>query len=267
MSRLKGSGGAVYVGQATIDNCEDAWNEQVDTDVTASLDTDDYKIGSGSCKFEVAAGLTDGDIIASEVVSVDLSAYTQVLWWAKSSVAINTAGDLQMLLDEDALCASPLTVNFPALAANTWTPCSTAADMSDYDATISVGVKLAANDPGAFNLWLDHIMAAKSVAGIKSWSIDYTMNVEDVTGFDSSGHKAFIPTIDEWSGSFEGFKDGAPLSIGSVVLLELRESSTSTQQWRGSAIVTAVHPNVGVAGVVTYGYDFQGTGALTVASA
>jgi len=106
-----------------------------------------------------------------------------------------------------------------------------------------------------------------TAAGIRSWTLDYTMNVEDVTGFDSSGHKEFLPTIDEWSGSFEGFKDGAPISIGTEVALELEESSTANQEWTGQGIITAVHANVAVDGVVTYSYDFQGTGALTPASA
>ena len=267
MARLKGSGGAVYVGVTTIEDCEDVWNEQVDADVTASLDTTEERVGSGCAKFVCGAALANGDIIASEVISADLSACTQVLWWAMSTVAITTAADLQLLLDEHALCASPVTVDFPVLAANTWLLCSGAVDLSTYDATISVGVKLTANDPGAFTLYLDHIVGAKAIAGIKSWNIDSVMNVEDTTGFDSSGHKTFAPTIDEWAGSFEGFKDGAPLTKGSVVLLELRESATATQQWRGTAIITGIHPSVAVEGVVMYTYDFQGTGLLAEPSA
>jgi len=106
-----------------------------------------------------------------------------------------------------------------------------------------------------------------TVAGIKSWTLDYVYNTAEGTGFDSSGHKEFKPTLDEWSGSFEGSKDGAPISIGTEVALELEESATAGQEWTGQAIITAVHSSVTVEGLVTYSYDFQGTGALTVASA
>ena len=103
--------------------------------------------------------------------------------------------------------------------------------------------------------------------GIRSWVCDAVMNTQEVTAFDSSGHKEFLPTIDEWAGSFEGFKDGAPITKGTEVALELEESATLNQEWTGQAIITAVHVNVTVDGVVTYSYDFQGTGLLTPASA
>lgn len=268
MSRLAGYGGNVYLGTQVIENCEDIWNEQVDADVTASLDTTDYQVGSGSAKFVCAAGLADGDIIASEVItSMDLTGYDAVLAWFKSSVNISTAGDLQLLIDEDALCANPLALNIPVLVANTWKLCKMAATFTGYDAAISVGLKLTANDPGAFSLWVDHISAAAAVAGVKSWTLDKTMEVADTTGFDSSGHRTFSPTIDAWSGSFEGFKDGVPLTIGSVLLIELQESSTATQQYRGTAILTGVHPSVSVDGLVLYSYDFQGSGPLEFATA
>lgn len=268
MGRLfGGTSGDVYVADQLIENGEDAWNEQTDGDVTASLDTTWAKVGSGSAKFALAAGIANGDIIASEVVtSMNLTAYSRVMMWIKSSVNIVTAGDLQLLLDEHAMCASPLVLDIPALVANTPKLCSIAADFTGLDAIISVGLKLAANDPGALNLWVDEIRAARRIAGVKSWTLDQVMEVLETTGFDSSGHKTFIPSLDGWSGSFEGFKDGAPLTIGSVLHLELRESSTSTQQFRGSAIITGLHVNTSVDGLVTYSYDFQGTDSLEIAS-
>lgn len=267
MSRLAGKTGNVYVGVTTIEDCEDAWNEQVDSDVTASADTSAYKVGSASAKFICAAGLANGDIIASEVISADLSACTEVLFWMMSTVNISTAGDLQLLLDEDAACASPLAMDIPALTANTWKFCKIAADLSDYDAAISVGLKLTANDPGAFTLYIDHIQGAKAISGIKSWKLDQVVNIQDTTGFDSSGHRTFSAVLKEWSGSFEGYKDGAPLTIGSVVGLELQQSSTATQQYRGTAIINSSHPSVSVDGLNVISYDFTGVGPIEIATA
>lgn len=264
MARLAGYGGDVLVGAQVIENCNEVWDEQVDADVVASLDDTDYKVGGGSVKLECAAGLAVGDIIASQdISSLDLSGFTRIMFWLKSSVDL-AEGDLQLQLDDTASLASPVvTLDVPALTAGVWKLCSVSADLSSATAIISVGLKLADNDPGAFDIHVDDIRAAASVAGIKSWAMDYTFSTTDVTGFDSAGAKEFSPTSQEWAGTFEGFKDGAPLTIGTIVSLELRESSVSTQQWRGSAILTGIHPSVAIDNMVMYNYDFQGTGQLT----
>ena len=267
MGRISGKSGAVYVGQQIIDACDVVWSEQVDADVTASLDTGDYKVGGGSCKFVCAAGLGAGDIIASQAIgALDLTGYDTLMAWLKSSV-LTAAADIQLQMDDNAMLASPTTTtDIPILAAGEWRLCVMPQDLSGAGAIISIGL-LYTVDIGAADIWIDHIMAAKAVAGIRSWTLDYVMNTQETTGFDSSGHKTFVPTIDEWAGSFEGFKDGAPLAIGSVVHLQLRESAVATQAWIGSAIITAIHPNVAVDGVAMYSYDFQGTKELAVPTA
>ena len=267
MARISGKAGAVYVGQQIIDACDVVWSEQVDADVTASLDTGDYKAGVGSCKFVCAAGLGAGDIIASQAIgALDLTGYDTLMAWVKSSV-LTAAADLQLLLDDTALCASPVTTtDIPIISAGEWRLCIMAEDLSGAGAIISVGLKYTV-DIGAADIWIDHIQAAKAVAGIRSWTLDAVMNTQETTAFDSSGHKTFVPTLDEWAGSFEGFKDGPPLTKGTVVNLQLRESATVTQYWAGLAIITAVHPSTSVDGVVMYSYDFQGTKELAVPTA
>ncbi len=106
-----------------------------------------------------------------------------------------------------------------------------------------------------------------TATGIKSWTLDYTKDVYEGTGFDSAGAKVYTAGLSGWSGSFEGFKDGAPIAIGTAVALELEESSTAGQEWTGSAIITNVSVNTAIDGLVTYSYQFQGTGVLTVATA
>jgi hypothetical protein len=103
--------------------------------------------------------------------------------------------------------------------------------------------------------------------GIKSWTLDKTVDTYDGTGFDSAGVKVFSPGLSSWSGSFEGFKDGAPIAIGTAVALELEESATAGQEWTGTGIITSVGVSAPVDGLVTYSYTFQGTGTLTVATA
>lgn len=143
-----------------IDNCEDAWNELVDADVTASLDLTDYRVGSGSVKFVAVAGLGAGDIIATEVISVaSLALYTHIGMWIKSTVALD-ANDLQLLLDDTAQCASPLeSLNIPAVSANVWTHVKMELANPESDLLlISIGLKQIV-DKGAMSVWLDDIEA------------------------------------------------------------------------------------------------------------
>lgn len=108
-------------------------------------------------------------------------------------------------------------------------------------------------------------VGGSSVTGINTWSIDYNAATEDVTDFSNAGVDAHIPTTTGWTGSFEGFKDGAPLDFGAEVHLALGESATHGQCWIGKAIITNVGCSTAAKGVVTYKYSFQGTGELQVA--
>jgi hypothetical protein len=106
------------------------------------------------------------------------------------------------------------------------------------------------------------------VAGIREWSIDDAVAALDSSGFDGGQDKTFIAGQNEWSGSFNGFKDGAPLAKGAIVALSFREvDGTATTYWTGNAIITGRRPAASVDGIITYAYDFQGTAALTPPSA
>ena len=105
------------------------------------------------------------------------------------------------------------------------------------------------------------------VTGIKSWTLNYTVSILDTTDFADAGVKSYIIGGSGWNGSFEGFKDGVPLSIGAEVYLTLGESATAYQNWLGKVIITGAHPNTSADGIVTYSNDYIGTGALEVPSA
>jgi len=100
-----------------------------------------------------------------------------------------------------------------------------------------------------------------AVAGIKSWTLDYTTDALETTDFAAAGVKSYIVGGSGWSGSFEGYKDGGPQTEGSSVTLTLYEYS-STTYWQGTALIVGTHETVSHDGVVSVSYDFQGTGAL-----
>ena len=108
-----------------------------------------------------------------------------------------------------------------------------------------------------------------SVSGIKSWNLEYTVDMLDTTDFADSGVSSFIPGKTQWSGSFSGFKEGTPqdLTTGALILLTLWETQTGSEFWTGNAFITAVRVDVDNDGIVSYEYDFQGTSTLTVAQA
>ena len=104
------------------------------------------------------------------------------------------------------------------------------------------------------------------ITGIKSWTIDYTVGVVDTTDFTASGVRSILPSVSQWSGSFEGYKDGTArvLGVTTAVTLTLKETQTAGEVWSGSAFITGIHPSVAYDGTVNYAYDFEGTSTLTV---
>lgn len=142
-----------------VEDCEDTWNEYAAAAVTAALDAVNFKVGSGSAKFTMTAD-AGVEILATELMSIlSLVQHTHIGMWIKSSVVLN-AGDLQLLLDNTAACASPLeTLNIPAVAANTWTWVEMALANPATDLfLVSIGIKQAV-DKGAFVLNIDDVRA------------------------------------------------------------------------------------------------------------
>ena len=143
-------------------SCDSVFDETVDSDFTVSVDTEDYKKGSASNKFVIAAGASAGDIATDSITSVNLAKYDYIEFWIKSTVA-TSAGNLKILLDDSASCASPIeTLNVPALTANTWKYCRVALSNPHTDtAIISVGLEYD-SDLGACTVHLDDIKAVKN---------------------------------------------------------------------------------------------------------
>ena len=143
-------------------SCDSVFDETVDSDFTVSVDTEDYKRGSAANKFVIAAGASAGDIATDSITSVNLAKYDFIEFWIKSTVA-TSAGNLKILLDDSASCASPIeTLNVPALTASTWKYCRVALSNPHTDtAIISVGLEYD-SDLGACTVHLDDIKAVKN---------------------------------------------------------------------------------------------------------
>ena len=108
------------------------------------------------------------------------------------------------------------------------------------------------------------VPTATAIHGMKSWTVDLVVDVGESTSFDDVGVKAFLPTVKGWTGSFEGYKVGPPLTIGTVTTITLEESQTASQFYSGAVIITGLHGATAHDGIVTESYDFQGTAGLTI---
>ena len=166
------------VSMKRLHACGTTFDETTDSDITQSLDTKDNKQGTQALKLVMAAGLSAGDFVTDSITSTDISGYDTIEMWIKSTVA-TSAGNLKLLLDDSAACASPLeTLSIPALTANTWTFVRMSLS-APHNATaiISIGLEYD-SDLGACTIWLDDIVAVATdtaeweILDRRNWKID-----------------------------------------------------------------------------------------------
>jgi len=166
------------VDSVDIHNSESTFDEKTDSDFAQSLDTQDRKSGNSALRFVIAAGASAGDFVTDSISSLDLSKYDTLEFWIKSTVA-TSAGNLKILLDDTASCASPLeTLSVPALTADTWKFCRVSLANPETDsAIISVGFEYD-SDLGACTVWLDEVKAVRNDSAIwatlsrRAWRLD-----------------------------------------------------------------------------------------------
>lgn len=272
MAQISGRVGGVYAEELILDDGEAAW-DSTDAAVSVTADSSIYKVGTKSAKMECTDDLPATTLAAEqEITPVNLTNYEVLQCWLYSTLVL-AADDWQFHLDTDTgMSDADVTLSIPILAASAWTRvCWDLGDTTGMTSIDWIGVYQKTNKL-AMDLYVDNVSVLKLIDGIKSWTLDYTVDTLDITDFIDGGStpfgRTFVPGLSSWSGSFEGFKDGAPLALGfaSEVLLILGESETTGQTWMGDAVITGIHPSVAIDGVVTYSYDFQGSGELTEAA-
>jgi len=130
------------------------------------VDTKDKKQGTGSNKLIFSTSAIAGQLVSDSITSKDISEYDWLEGWVKitrSGEGSTSEGNLKILLDNTASCASPLeTVNIPALTDDTWTFFRTKLTNPELDtAIISIGLEYD-SDLGACTVWLDDISTVKN---------------------------------------------------------------------------------------------------------
>jgi hypothetical protein len=115
-----------------------AWDEQVIANVTTTF-TDNHQV-----KIDAAAAFATG-IMASEAIAATDIRYTNKIVLMLMSSLDCSAGDLELLLDDTALCASPyMVLDLPALKADEWYYLELAYDaigLPGAKSTVSIGLR------------------------------------------------------------------------------------------------------------------------------
>lgn len=205
-------------GSRLIFNCNTAFDEQVIANVTAATDTTVKKKGTASSKFTIAAGFTTGIIGSKAITSFDMSLATQIRFWVRSSVTAN-AGDIKLLIDNTANCASPLeTLTVGALVADEWAQktisLSTPANLT---AVISLGLQLDV-DLGAQTIYIDDIVLVTETKAINElW----------IRGFDMPDDEGGYPNIEPKQGLNGSWYENPVLSTTRNITLKFVTTSES----------------------------------------
>ena len=149
----------------TVEDCEDAWT--ANTNVTSSAEGTIKLRGSNSVKIDIADAFGTGVAAYEDISSKDISSYTALHFWIRSSVATD-AGDLKIRVSEETAGGTGATyedLDVPALTADTWTPCcvdfSTPANLN---AVLSVALVIN-KDLGAQTVYIDDLRAVKRFTG------------------------------------------------------------------------------------------------------
>jgi len=144
--------------------CDAAWaNPQ--SNVTAAADSEDLREGNSSCKLTIADAFSLGTgLVANDTfTALDLSGYTHIEFWMKSTAATDSAAYDLFLND-----TSTEQLSVPAMSANTWTYHQVALANPQSDSAIAtIGIK-ADSDPGAVTIWIDDVKAIRS--GTEAWT-------------------------------------------------------------------------------------------------
>ena len=254
---LKGSIIANGVKDVHLSDNDTIWNAQ--SNVTLTLETTDKKVGSGSSKFVVATAFSTGLVAYEDLTIVqDMTNRDSISIWIKSSV--NTVlGDLELVLDDDAGCASALeNIDLPALTANTW-KLATVGILATTDVSVinCVGLSLATDITTAdVTIFLDNFLAngqATSIIVTIANSVEgEAVDLAGPSDSDNDGiadqterqHKVLVTYTDKdqlvndlyWTKSFVGVSDDDDL-------LEVGERVEMTIQLAGLAQVTPLTKN------------------------
>lgn len=153
----------VSVRTLLLEACDAVWGT-IDTDVTATVDSEVRRRGS-ALKLVIATGVIAGDDLATETITTsDISKYTHLEFWIRSTVTLS-AGDLNIILSDSG--GTEETLSVPAVAsADTWTFMRIALASPENDTEITTIAIDYTVDKGASTLWVDQFFVVDNESAV-----------------------------------------------------------------------------------------------------
>ncbi len=167
----------LYGGKTIIESGAGAWAPEANVTRTNPAGTFD----TAMIKLAVAGGFTTGVIASLDITSADYSVYSSIGILIMSDLAIASAGVLEIGVSETiALGGSPILLDLPAMAAGSWyyVVLDFTGVAGDRNAILSFGLN-ANSDPGAANLYVQHIGLGEMVYDIAGLAIDDQAKEDD----------------------------------------------------------------------------------------
>lgn len=153
-------------------NGRTAW-EGLPPNITASLNTTNFKEGDCSDSIAIGADFTTGRAAFKATGTLDLSEYQQVSFWIRQTSGIlAVAGDLSLRLCSDTLGITTVhTINIPALSIlDTWVPFTIDLGTNLNNSIQSIALYVD-TDRGAATFLLSNIIACKASSSSDSLSL------------------------------------------------------------------------------------------------
>jgi len=155
-----------------IDYCDSAWTQDKSqpskgiscSSVSSPRETNVFYDKGNSAEISIKSAAVVGKLAYKDISTVNLSSYKYVSLWIYSSVPLN-AGDIYFIMATGStLSGNIVTINIPAIAANTGTRIKLdIPDPSLFSTLNSIGVAQAV-DKGAFDLFIDNVLATNSIS-------------------------------------------------------------------------------------------------------
>lgn len=103
---------------------------------------------------------------------------------------------------------------------------------------------------------------------IQSWTLDYSVDLPEITSFSDAGVEKSLPTIKRWSATLTGPLDATNTAdVGDVLTTVLFEVVDAGSNWSGAkAFIERITDTVDTQGVNMRTYDIKGDGILTPVS-
>ncbi len=153
----------VAVDGEVLHDCDRTFDETTNSDFTQAVDTENGRRAS-ALKLTVAVGADAGEFITDGISSVDISRYTHLEGWFRSTAALSAA-DYKIHLDNGTVLADDSdleSVNVPAsTTTDAWQYFRVAlATPERLTAIVSIGIEMDV-DKGAHTIWFDDLKVTR----------------------------------------------------------------------------------------------------------